>query len=234
MARKRRRGAQPQPQQGPVTLVASNKKPCQPKPENFCEVCMDEKEKQEMFNHNNKCCHSFCSECIGKHIASKIQENITSITCPDVNCETVLEPEFCQALVPQEVFDRWMDVLCESIIVGSQKFYCPFKDCSALIINDGEEVVRESECMNCRRLFCAQCKVPWHGDLSCEDFKKLNEEDADAVVVKLAEKKKWRRCPSCKFYVEKRDGCLHITCRCGFQFCYACGATYTPNHGGCQ
>ena len=29
----------------------------------------------------------------------------------------------------------------------------------------------------------------------------------------LAREKKWRRCLQCKFYVEKTEGCLHITSR---------------------
>ncbi|KAM2993604.1 hypothetical protein FF2_045682 [Malus domestica] len=43
------------------------------------------------------------------------------------------------------------------------------------------------------------------------------------MVLELAKKNKWRRCPTCKFIVEKNEGCLHITCRCGYEFCYACG-----------
>lgn len=31
------------------------------------------------------------------------------------------------------------------------------------------------------------------------------------------------KCPRCRIHVEKGDGCNHITCPCGTQFCYACG-----------
>ncbi|PIA50519.1 hypothetical protein AQUCO_01300927v1 [Aquilegia coerulea] len=202
----------------------------------FCEICMEGKEKEDMFE-KNECCHSFCSDCIGKYISAKIQENISSVTCPDVNCKRVLEPEVCRSFVPEKVYDRWMNALCESYILGSQKFYCPYNDCSAMLIDEGEEIVRQSECPTCRRLFCAQCRVPWHGDISCENFQNLNEYEKgrdDIMVMELAKQNKWSRCPNCKFYVEKKDGCLHITCRCGFQFCYSCGATWSQYHGGCQ
>ncbi|RHN82084.1 putative E3 ubiquitin ligase RBR family [Medicago truncatula] len=33
----------------------------------------------------------------------------------------------------------------------------------------------------------------------------------DLLVRELANKKKWKRCPRCRFYVEKNDGCLHIS-----------------------
>ncbi len=37
---------------------------------------------------------------------------------------------------------------------------------------------------------------------------------------------KFKQCPSCKYWVEKNEGCNHMTCRCGKQFCYVCGGDY--------
>ncbi|OVA13013.1 zinc finger protein [Macleaya cordata] len=192
-----------------------------------CEICVETKLQNEAFNIKG-CRHSFCSECMVRYVASKIQENVTSIGCPEMNCQGVLEPEFCQSILPPEVFDRWGKALCESLILGAQKFYCPFKDCSALLLDDnGGMVVRESECPYCRRLFCAQCKVSWHAGIVCEEFQKLNvdeREREDIMLMEIAKKQKWQRCPKCKFYVERSVGCLFIRCRCGFSFCYNCGA----------
>ena len=44
-----------------------------------------------------------------------------------------------------------------------------------------------------------------------------------------AKEKKWRRCPKCQVVIERIDGCDHMTCssRCGFEFCYRCGAAST-------
>ena len=55
--------------------------------------------------------------------------------------------------------------------LGLKKFYCPYKDCSAMLVDDGGELVTASECPNCRRLFCAQCRVSWHASIECRDFK---------------------------------------------------------------
>nr|DAD44168.1 TPA_asm: hypothetical protein HUJ06_002398 [Nelumbo nucifera] len=192
----------------------------------FCEICMETKSHQEMFSGINKCSHSFCSDCISKHVAAKVEENVTKVICPAFNCKEVLEPESCRSIIPNQVFVRWADALCESLIPGPQKFYCPFSNCSALLMDDGGEIIKESECPSCRRLFCAQCKVPWHGNISCEEFQKLNEDERgreDLKVMALAKEKAWQRCPMCKFYVEKSDGCLYMKCRCGFAFCYKCG-----------
>ncbi|KAE9453358.1 hypothetical protein C3L33_14750, partial [Rhododendron williamsianum] len=178
----------------------------------FCPICMDAKPTSEMFK-NTTCSHPFCLDCISKHVAVKIQDNISTVKCPDLNCQGVLHlnPEFCRRILPPQLFDRWENALCESLIIGSEKVYCPFKDCSVMLVDDGGDRVTVSECPNCHRLFCAQCKVSWHGGLECGEFQRLEKEERereDMMVMELAKKKKWRRCPNCNFYVEKRDGCV--------------------------
>jgi len=179
----------------------------------YCGICMDAKSGEEMFRNQN-CSHLYCGDCIGSHVAAKIQENISMVKCPEPKCKGAIEPENCRAIIPKEVLDRWENALCENVVLGSQKFYCPFKDCSAMMICDAEEVITISECPYCNRLFCAQCKVLWHAGLDCSEFKKHDERGREELqVLALAKNKSWRRCPKCKFYVEKTEGCQHISCR---------------------
>ncbi|XP_009769156.1 E3 ubiquitin-protein ligase RSL1-like [Nicotiana sylvestris] len=198
----------------------------------FCEICAERKESDEMFTIQT-CSHIFCTDCISKHVATKIQENIHVVTCPGVACREILDFETCSSIVPKEVISRWDEMLCESLILASQKFYCPYKDCSAMLVNDSDEIIRESECPSCWRLFCAQCKVPWHCGVECVEFQQLNSDERDRedlMVRELAKAKEWTRCPYCKYFVEKTEGCLHMTCRCGSQFCYKCGVIWTIHH----
>lgn len=203
---------------------------------NFCEICVERKESEQMFTIES-CRHLFCNDCIGNHVAARLQYNTRSIACPVVECEGLVEFDSCSNILPKDVLERWGDVLCESLILASQQFYCPFQDCSAMLVRDTDEVIRESECPLCWRLFCAQCRVPWHPGIECEEFQRLNEDERereDLLLRELVKEKSWNRCPSCKYYVEKTEGCLHMTCRCGSQFCYACGETWSSTHGGCQ
>lgn len=193
----------------------------------MCGICAELKQMSESFSVKG-CTHSYCSDCIQKYVASKIQENISRIQCPVSGCGGVLEPEYCKPILPSEVFDRWGDALCEGLILASEKFYCPFKDCSALLIRDGEESsgsIVESECPVCRRMFCAQCKVAWHAGIECREFQTLHKDERereDIMLMQLAKNKKWIRCPQCKFFVEKSDGCLYMRCRfvCCFLISY--------------
>ncbi|KAJ3704879.1 hypothetical protein LUZ61_008584 [Rhynchospora tenuis] len=151
----------------------------------------------------------FESDCLSHYLSTKIKENIPVVKCPEENCKALLELGMCRELLPSEVFERWECEVCESMVQGAQKFYCPFEDCSAFMVDDGDEIMTHAECPNCRRLFCAACKVAWHSGLSCVEYGKLGEDERgkdDLLVIQVAKEKKWRRCPSCKYYVEKKDG----------------------------
>jgi E3 ubiquitin-protein ligase RNF144 len=121
--------------------------------------------------------------------------------------------------MPREFIDCWEIAKYESKISLDQKIYCPFNNCSVLLVddNDRREVMTSCECPACHRLFCAQCKVPWHAEMKCWEFQNLkrdkNEKDLDDKFLDLAKRKKWQRCPNCSIYVKRRSGCEHMTCR---------------------
>ena len=77
----------------------------------FCEICLERKDSDQMFK-TESCVHSFCSDCIGKHVATKIQESITVVTCPGLDCKGVIELDACRAVLPKDVLDRWDETLC--------------------------------------------------------------------------------------------------------------------------
>ncbi|KAG2315705.1 hypothetical protein Bca52824_018827 [Brassica carinata] len=199
----------------------------------LCMICMDEKSPSDIFRGTAaSCTHHYCTECTVRYVTTKIEENIAMIKCPDVECTRLLEPYTCRDIIPGDVFERWDKALCESVILSAEKVYCPFEDCSAMMVVDdddqGGDEVAETECPSCHRLFCARCEVKWHAGIRCEEFqrsgntrkKKRSSDEEDAMLIQMAKKKEWRRCPSCKFYVEKIDGCVHMRCRFVFSSYY--------------
>ncbi|OMO70521.1 Zinc finger, RING-type [Corchorus capsularis] len=202
----------------------------------YCQICLETKERNLMFPISG-CSHSFCSDCITMHVKTRLEESTTRIMCPGENCRVVLGLEPCRPLLPKEVVSLWDDLLCQKLVreTGGPIIYCPFKDCSAPFSNESQEIIKESECLSCNRLFCAQCHVPWHVGIDCEEFQKLNEDERgreDIMLRNLAKENKWIKCPSCHMMVEKTEGCIHMTCRCKFEFCYRCGAEWSEDHQG--
>ncbi|KAI8003781.1 hypothetical protein LOK49_LG08G00875 [Camellia lanceoleosa] len=203
-----------------------------------CGICFEEIESWRKFR-NQTCSHSFCYDCTSKHITAKIQDNVKIILCPEVDCRAPLDFNTCRQIIPNDILVKWDESLCKSLIPESQTVYCPFMDCLAMLVNDSGEVIRKIECPACWRSICAKCGVLWHLEFTCEEFERLNAKkkkgkDDDGLVKELAKKKSWRKCPNCKIYVEKTEGCLHITCRCGYEFCYRCGSKWGKYHGGCS
>ena len=47
---------------------------------------------------------------------------------------------------------------------------CPFKNCSVSLLNDEIKILTNAECPSCHKLFCARCKVPWHGRHNCQQL----------------------------------------------------------------
>lgn len=66
--------------------------------------------------------------------------------------------------------------------------------------------------------------------MSCQGFQDLPADlksAEDAAMLHIAKQKQWKRCPACGHLVERTVGCNHMVCRCGCDFCYACGTKYT-------
>lgn len=122
------------------------------------------------------CHHSFCSTCSAIYVSEMVGFNAAAIACPSPGCKGgVFEPELCEPVIAREVFDHWCLSLCVAAVEA--KFYCPFKDCAALLADErgGREVIAMAECPHCRRLFCAQCESAWHEGMSCENFQRMGK-----------------------------------------------------------
>ncbi|TKY72924.1 E3 ubiquitin-protein ligase RNF144B [Spatholobus suberectus] len=188
-----------------------------------CEICCESRPVYDSFTPDG-CGHFYCTKCTLKYIVSKLQNNVLNLKCPELGCRGTLSPHFCKPILPSYVLVWWEKALCESGIPEEDKFYCPFKDCSALLLNEPRKgvAIRASNCPHCKRNICVQCRAPWHAEISCDKFQKLKDKNDD-LMLDLAKRRKWRRCPNCKHYVEKKQGCDDMTCRCSHRFCYNCG-----------
>lgn len=194
-----------------------------------CAICMETVPGVERFAIPG-CGHAFCAGCVRQYIAARVEENLLAVGCPDPGCrDGVLHPEECRHVLPPPLFHRWGAALCD-MALEEVKFYCPFKDCSALMVDDtspGDAAVTNVECPHCNRMFCARCKVPWHDGVQCAEFQRLGEDERgreDLLLRKVAQQRRWGRCPGCRMYVEKVSGCDSMHCRCGRNFSYQHGA----------
>lgn len=171
-----------------------------------CEICTEEKPPSNMLD----CRHSFCAACVSKHVEYKLRDNVIAISCPAPSCASAIRPHALRPHLAAEVVERWEEAVAESAIQASQRVRCPHPGCEEVMVNEGGDEVAECECPWCHRLFCARCGVTWHQGLECGEFRRKGEKEK---LRRLAMENKWKKCPSCKVFVDKTEGCIHITCR---------------------
>ncbi|GJT84264.1 ribonuclease H domain-containing protein [Tanacetum coccineum] len=210
-----------------------------------CTICFDSSNSGQMFSVN-KCLHRYCYSCMRKHVEAKLlQAQLPK--CPHEGCKSHLEIECCKKFLNQELYDIMSLRIREASIPPTEKVYCPFSNCSALMSkSEVKEYTATSsaagqgtgmrKCVKCRRLFCVNCKVPWHDKFTCSDYKRYypSRSASEAKLKDLASRNHWRQCIKCKNLVELAAGCYHINCRCGYEFCYTCGAEWIKKKPTCN
>ncbi|CAE6075231.1 unnamed protein product [Arabidopsis arenosa] len=165
------------------------------------------------------CGHEFCVECVKQHIEVRLLAGGVP-RCPHYQCETKLTLGSCVNLLTSKLKAMWERIIDEESIHVADRVYCPNPRCSALmsvtkLSNSTKEDVTMRSCFKCGEPLCIKCKVPWHSNLSCNDYKRLGPNPtADDIKMKaLANKKMWRQCENCQHIIERSEGCIHIICR---------------------
>ncbi|CAN7060612.1 unnamed protein product [Brassica rapa subsp. trilocularis] len=199
-----------------------------------CPICFDDDlEAHQMFSVA-LCCHEFCFECVRRYINVGLMEG-RALGCPHFKCKSKLTLRSCYNLLTPKLREMWQQRINEESIPVVERVYCPNPRCSAFMSET--ELSKSSEsmrsCIKCDQPFCINCRVAWHSNLSCADYKRLgpNPTENDIKLKALANQKMWRQCGRCQHMIERNHGCSNVVCRCGYSFCYQCGAQWT--RGGC-
>ncbi|KAI9662989.1 MAG: hypothetical protein M1821_008036 [Bathelium mastoideum] len=165
-----------------------------------------------------RCPHIYCRECLA-HLFTTALKNEASF--PPRCCGIEIRLPDVRHLLSDEVIQIFEEKAIEFRAPGAERVYCAKPECSAFIPPSRYKKREDAlaQCPQCESTTCTRCKLIAHkGD--CPKDSDIDE------VLNLAKKKKWQRCPECGRLVELTDGCNHITCPCGADFCYRCGLKY--------
>ncbi|CAN7022202.1 hypothetical protein IGI04_023401 [Brassica rapa subsp. trilocularis] len=209
-----------------------------------CVICYEGITVDKMFSVDG-CFHRFCFSCMKQHVEVKLLGGKTA-TCPSDGCKSEVKMDCCAKFLDPKLVEVMIQRKKEGSINVSDKVYCPYPKCSELMAKAevfeytkqffvGTEQSPARKCMKCGLFFCMQCKVPWHYKDTCDDFSKSKryQNAGDGMLKSLAQSKRWRQCIRCNNMVELAFGCYHITCRCGYEFCYTCGAEWKNKKATC-
>ncbi|KAG7642007.1 Zinc finger C3HC4 RING-type [Arabidopsis suecica] len=205
----------------------------------ICSICFEETEGERMFFTTEKCVHRHCFPCVKQYVEVKLLSG-TVPTCLDDGCKFKLTLESCSKVLTLELIEMWKQKMKEDSIPTAERIYCPYPNCSMLMskteLSSESNLSNDRSCVKCCGLFCIDCKVPSHSDLSCSEYKKLHHDPlVDELKLKsLAKDKKWRQCKMCRHMIELSHACNHMTCRCGYQFCYQCEVEWKNDQKTCS
>ncbi|PGG97301.1 hypothetical protein GX51_07396 [Blastomyces parvus] len=171
------------------------------------------------------CSHNMCEDCLKRVFTM-------SVTDPQH-----MPPKCCTSdHIPLRHVDKLFDV--EFKIKWNKKYkefttenrlYCPTKDCGEWIkpsqihldTSGGATGGRRfGICGSCSTKVCGLCNGQWHTGSECP------KDDETRRFVEAAKENGWQRCYGCSAMVELTEGCNHMTCRCGAEFCIICAARW--------
>ena len=191
-----------------------------------CLICSEQLTKGELLNNILECFHFFCDDCYYEYIKEKINNNqIERIRCPSKDCEVMLYNNFIERKLIRDIplLDKYKKLQKrKQLILNPNIQLCPFPDCESYAKKeDGNNYVC---CIEKKHKFCFNCLKDWHGNKKCDD-------KVDKSFEKWRDSYKVKRCPKCKFFIEKNEVCNHITCsNCQYQFCWLCLGEYSYDH----
>ncbi|GAB2233698.1 hypothetical protein Drorol1_Dr00002927 [Drosera rotundifolia] len=225
-------------------ITSQMKKPADNDLKESCFICLEEFVLPKMFTVDG-CGHRCCNSCMKKHLEVKLAQGEVP-KCPNAGCEIDIKADSGGKLLGPKMHYIMSQLVKEASIPVTDKVYCPDPRCSMLMSRS--EVLEFSNaragdvaelggclCIKCQKPFCISCNVPWHTGMTCFSYKmvKPDPDAADTKLKSLATTKKWRQCPKCRHMIELAVGCYHISCKCGNEFCYTCGAEWKDKKATC-
>jgi ariadne-1 len=172
------------------------------------------------------CAHFFCRECWRGYVGEAVEDGARclSLQCPDTLCSAPVAWELVDEVAEPANRARYAKFALRSYVEenGGRIKWCPGAGCSHAVEFLGcADEAADVFCL-CRHGFCFRCGEEAHRPVTCETVRRwLLEHVSDALTANwvLANAK---HCPKCGKPIEKSTGCNHMTCRCGYHFCWIC------------
>ncbi|KEQ95199.1 hypothetical protein AUEXF2481DRAFT_40468 [Aureobasidium subglaciale EXF-2481] len=160
------------------------------------------------------CGHSWCIPCIMERFSSIQNQSSWPVRC----CAGyVISFDFAKLYLSKREIQRLTPLIEELEMPYARRTYCSNSRCSAHLPQTLNKL-RNLTCHDCGTITCVVCKAVAHDTSTCPPPDASMQE-----LLCLSHEKQWQRCGGCRQMIERDGGCSHMTCRCGYDFCFQCG-----------
>ena len=179
------------------------------------------------------CGHSYCTACIRHFLTTAGDTKILPLSClgDESKCRVPIPIPTIQKFLPQAQFNHLVEVAFQvHLEKHPQEFkYCTTPDCKQ-IYRCGDSKARVVHCPSCFSAVCSRCHGEAHEGMSCAERKLLNDPaEQERLNEQWAANQGIKKCPECGIWIEKTEGCNHMSCRCGAHICWMCMGTFTAD-----
>ncbi|GES79710.1 hypothetical protein GLOIN_2v1496646 [Rhizophagus clarus] len=205
-----------------------------------CSICIETYNLKHFIKITNNCIHSndICRKCVVRHIETQLNTkgDVEGILCPFGNdCGFLIEYNDVQRIVKGNLFERYDSLALKQALSNMPDFrWCKNAGCGSGQIHSGSDKEPIMTCKACGEKSCYTHDIPWHDNLTCEQYNEAKKGEDMATQDLL--NRETKKCPKCGVRITKNGGCNHMTCRvqnCRHEFCWLCLADFEPirRHG---
>ncbi|QRV87120.1 RING finger protein [Ceratobasidium sp. AG-Ba] len=169
-----------------------------------------------------------CASCLEQHVCSQISEGRIRIRCPALECSSrgrFMRPdEVLQTKVNEErqaTYERFHDLkVRQTLNTERNMFWCRAPGCSSGQIHVEGAACPVVICQACTAQSCFKHDMIWHEGMTCKEFDRALQQTHPERAKQIKASGKWlkknaKTCPNkgCGRWIEKIEGCDHMTCK---------------------
>ncbi|KAL6789377.1 hypothetical protein J3E68DRAFT_439522 [Trichoderma sp. SZMC 28012] len=166
-------------------------------------------------------CH-YCGHCLRENIRVGLR---SEVDFPTGCCNRPFDEATVRLAQRPALVHLFRQLTAEFSIQPGERLYCHDPSCASFIpasaiqaaARDEDNATAMGTCPSCHKATCAACGGRSHRGLPCR------EEEDDEALLNMMDSQGLVGCPRCGVVIGLRDGCNHMSCLCGAEFCYICG-----------
>ncbi|KIJ40391.1 hypothetical protein M422DRAFT_209809, partial [Sphaerobolus stellatus SS14] len=188
-----------------------------------CPICYD----QVTLPIELGCGHNYCSPCFRHYLRTAPDTKSFPLICigDEDKCKVPIPLPIIQRFLHPPQFNHLIEVAVLSYIdKNPEKFrYCSTPDCSQIYICSTTQTFRQ--CPSCMVSVCTHCHEDAHAGMTCAQRKRHKDAQSaeeERLTQEWVDNNGVKRCPRCSIWIQKSEGCNHMTCACGAHICWKC------------